>query len=172
MTYDKASFLAGLRTALSLGRVNGSDAGLGWTADPGWLVYSAGETLATYIGSTRSPFTKYADGWAICGVMVNYYEPLNNITWTGPILISTNQDFAAYNNGIGTNLREFTAVTYAGLTWYANHMYSNAPNYGGGSQVPDTDFPVIDAADRTLYPNISEVALEILRRSHARRTNA
>lgn len=171
MQYNRDSFLSGLAVGRTLWRPIPEpeivDYG-GWTASAEFAVFDAGAMLVEYEGSARTPFTKSRYGWAICCVITGFYNI--GYYWTGPLLISSNQNAALYDNGLGPERREFWTVEYDGITWYGNHSTWNSPSWGGGSQVPETDFPVLDASDRTLFPNGASVMLAVLAIAGVRRT--
>lgn len=158
-------------TRLALTGFRGSQdiyTGLGWTANKEYLVYDAGTELVRYSGSSRTPYNKMQDGWAICCVITNA-GPVYNTQWTGPLLISTVQENVRYTVG-GVARLEANQFAYAELIWTLNQDYWNAPLWGGGDQIPVTDYPVFDA---TGYPitssDMTQIALAVMQAAGVRR---
>lgn len=108
MSYDAASFQAGFALGRMLWRPPtmyiGQDTGLGWSADPEYLRYSAGADLGR---NNYSSYTKRYDGWAIA---IWEQRAANNGL---PILMSTDRN-AAYTSASWL----YTGVDSAGHTWY------------------------------------------------------
>jgi len=146
MSYDESSFLAGLAVGRMLWRpVQKSqnvepypDTGLGWTASPGFLVYDANTILATAEQSTRTPYTKNRDGYAICFVCENICDSQWSGDWVFLYLISTvqtNTDFSVPN--VGGSRVEYD---YLGMHWYIRGT-GQSPSWGGASELI-TNYPV------------------------------
>lgn len=158
MSYDADSFKAGF----ALGRIlwrpptlrGDQDTGLGWAADPEYLVRAEGYWICN-VGSRV--FSKYVDGPAIA---VTQDHCTSN--WVGPMLISTVREYVYTTQGPGQAIGTFE---YGGLTWYASYSY----------WLPDANYsshvPVITAADGT-WPNTSQggvdMAKYVMRKAHLR----
>lgn len=143
--------------------------GLGWTAKRAFMVYDAGTELVRYGGgSSRTPYNKATDGWAICCVVINA-GPVYNTQWTGPLLISTVQENVRYTV-VGVEHLVTNQFVYDGLIWTLNRDYWNAPPWSGGDQIPVTDYPVFDA---TGYPitssDMTQIALAVMQAAGVRR---
>lgn len=101
-----------------------SEGGIGWVADPSWIVSEAG----AYLGySNDRAFYKTNNGNAIaffkCGDAATW--------WAGPILVSTNYESSLYSvdgEPVPYDVREFQ---YGGLMWYFSSGYHfKTNNYG------------------------------------------
>lgn len=146
MSYDESSFLAGLAVGRMLWRpVQKSqnvgpypDTGLGWTAAPGFLVYDANTILATADQSSRTPYTKSSDGWAICFVCENVNDSQWNGDWVNLYVISTVNDNTQFSvPNVGTSV---VGYDHLGLHWTIRSSGQNAT--WGGATVLNTDYPV------------------------------
>lgn len=108
MSYDAASFMAGF----ALGRliwqpptlIGEVDTGLGWTANPAYLVYDEGADLGS---NNYGHYTKRYDGWAIA--IWEQRTPSNGL----PVLFSTSAD-AAYTSVSWL----YSGQDSGGHTWY------------------------------------------------------
>ena len=170
MIYDKESFMKGLITGMRLGRANGKNTGLGWAADSEYLIYFANTELVRYGGgSSRTPYTKQENGYAVCCIVKNL-GPVYGQYWTGPLLLSTNLDFVRYFVG-GTPSLEENTISYLGLTFYLNRDAWNCPLYSGGDQIPISSFPIFDANGYSVTSDdMSSVAFAIMREAHVHKT--
>lgn len=127
--YDKSSFLAGLAVGRLLWKPpnvpHNKDTGLGWNAEPAYLLYDADTYLGSNIGWGRNYYKGY-DGWAVCAWVDGAYQ-----NWHGPYLISTSRVFAGINDPISGRIpADLGPVNYLGLDWY----------YTPGAHVKDRNF--------------------------------
>ena len=142
MAYDKNSFLAGLALGRVLWRPPYSnediDTGLGWTANSRFLVHDANTILATAEESSRTPYTKTNNGWAICFVCENVNDTQWSGDWVNLYVISTvdnNTRFSVPN--VGTSTVDYD---YLGLRWRVRASGQNA-SWGGATSLI-TNYPV------------------------------
>ena len=142
MAYDKNSFLAGLALGRALWRPPYNDnpiyTGLGWTANSRFLVHDKDTILATADQSSRTPYTKSTDGWAICVVCENVCDSQWYGDWVFLYLMSTVNNYSALTVPDGASS---VTYDYLGLTWYVRGAGQNA-HYGGATSL-NTHYPVI-----------------------------
>lgn len=129
MSYDAASFKAGFALGRMLWRPpalrGDQDTGLGWSADPSWLIYDPD----IYLGRANDRYYhKQQGGWAIA-----FFSHQTPSLWTGPVLVSTEYSAVEeyYKNAYGQYVGYISpndSFTYAGLTWYVNHNYRYQTN--------------------------------------------
>lgn len=149
---DKDSFLMGLRVGLTLGRPPFPNTGLGWTADPAYLVKDAD----TYLGEQRGRYWyKARDGYAVCCFLVTPYSRLESSI----MLASTNYDYAI-KNGFTTIPPNIEFDEY-GLHWYAGWAY------GFYEVVGSSPFPTVDARGNT-FTSYADVVRYVLRAASVR----
>lgn len=130
-------------TALGMHNLAPDDAGsgLGWTARREYMVNDA-DTLLGEADSSRSPYIKSNDGWAICA---NTQRELGagGRLFFGPTLISIDINAIRYTVRGRDAFEATTAVSFLGLTWYVNHSQWNSIYYSG-TDVVTSSFPIID----------------------------
>lgn len=149
------SFSAGMLTGMMLWRENGrakKDTGLGWSADPKYLIHDAGTYLGYLYGWNRRFYKKY-DGYAISVWSGWCYRTDYQGFITAPGLIST--DRAAAVNSLMSE-SDYIEFDYLGLHWYANFSYGNT-----GSQLQfETPRPVVDFSGTIteIYKQIIDLA--------------
>lgn len=173
MSYDADSFKAGFALGRMLWRPpqdTNIAPDIGWTADPEYLVSTAGIELVQYGGgSSRTPYIKQTNGLALCCVVTNL-GPVYSQYWTGPLLISTDKNYVRYMVG-DMLLLESNTISYLGLTFYLNRDYWNSPQWSGGDQTPVTSFPVFDASGYSVTASdMTSVALAIMQAANVRLT--
>ena len=133
--------------------------GLGWAANDEYLVYSSG-VIATAQDSTRSPYTKTSDGWAICVRTYNCDAGAYGGDWCDCVLISPTQSAVQFT--VPDAFAYYNTFTYLGKTWYAgisgqNHIFGGATELVGA--YPEIDFGgVAIVNDRNHSPQITEAA--------------
>lgn len=163
MSYDADSFKAGFALGRLLWRppvISDVDTGLGWTMPSEYAVRDAGTLLCTVDGSSRSPYSKRYNGIAACVILKNFTNSLG--TWVGPILISTVEQNTYYlANGDDRIL--INSFLYDGLRFYVDRENHTSPVYGGGSQIPTSDFPVYDCAYMGLVTDHDAAYAQIMR---------
>ena len=158
MSYDGESFKAGLALGRLLwqppGKVPFLNTGLGWTADPAYLVKDAG----TYLGEQRGRYWyKARDGYAVCCYLITPYPRLESSI----MLASTVGDYAEkYWSGISA--RPNIEFDEYGLHWYAEWTYGWYDVVVGSSP-----FPTVDARGNT-FSSAADVVRYVLRAASVR----
>lgn len=119
MSYDAASFMAGLATGRALWRlpyVVPEPLRYSWDADPAWIVDTAGTHLAEvmYFNYPREYYKRY-DGKAI-----GFFRKDQSWQgWNSPVLLST-EPLSVYTLQGSVPYNAEGTFEYLGLTWYYN----------------------------------------------------
>lgn len=174
MSYNSDSYMAGLALGRLLWRPPSVMTALGWDADRRCLTFRANTVLASADHSSRTPYIKTNDGWAICVIAENTCDSQFGGNWAWVYVISTYEAATKFHipgfSEIGT-----LSYQYLGLKWYITASAQNA-RYGGATEL-HTAFPKIDFGGRDIA-TINGTGLfydpfvEIMQAMHVRRVTA
>ena len=149
----------------------GVDTGLGWEANPDYLIYDTGYYLgnANYGGGSgdnwyRRRYTKASNGWAVAAWGINAFRNSHG-PMTGPIVISTEPANTSTRVTGSSWVHTYnTTVYYLGRNWYVNvdwNWYTN--DFHPIQSIPNV--PVVAAGKQLSLQNF---AIEVLRAAGVR----